>query len=391
MTRTVQFGVLNILWLAVSVSQAHEAEWVGSWYSSPALSAPPSLRNATVTTVVHLTAGGHRLRLHFSNLYGRTSLTIGAVRVSTTSGGQVVTFRRRLQITLPPAGDVVSDPVQLDTVAGGNLIISVFYPKEIPRELTLQWTQNTESNLLTHGNNVWNAERVPEATPLSETYFLTGVDVENTDVHGTIVILADSMTGGGSRKWPALLSDRLVKDGKAYAVINAAVDGNRILRDMNAWGQRGPSAIARFDRDVLGHPNVRYVILFEGVNDIGVDGLDGANPHPATANDVITGIRQLVERAHLKGIKLYVATCSPIEGMPANYFSEGKEGIRVAVNEWIRTTPEIDGYFDFDRVLADPARPSQIRREFDRPDEPAHPNEAGQRALSDSIDLKLFD
>lgn len=376
----------------VTGAQAENRQsWTGSWYSSPMESAP-LFAHATVRTVVHPTVGGDRVRLRFSNLYGRAPLKIGAVRVTVGAVSADVNFKGEKGVIIPAHGTAVSDSVDLKIAAGADLVVSAFYPDPIPREVSLQGGTAESSDLIA-GDATQNTKLASDAKPLPSTYFLTAVEVQGTDTRGTIVVLGDSMTivafPGTANKWPALLAQRLANAGKHYGVLNAAIGGNRILRDSQIpYG--GPAVLNRIDRDVFDQPDVKYVILSEGVNDIGVDGLDGSNPpHSASAEELIGGVRQVASKAHQHGIKLYAATLEPFGGIPAPYYTAEKNKVRLALNEWLRTSREIDGYFDFDHALADPARPENLRREFDLGNN--HPNEEGQRALSESIDLSRFE
>ena len=375
-----------LLALTGTALAANEHTWTASWYSA-AIEYTPYFEHATVRTTIRLTTGGDRLRLRFSNFYGRSPLKIDRVRVTAASESKDVTFDGRLQTVLPPGAVAVSDAVNLRSEAESLLAISVFYPNAIPRETTQQ-SGTAESNTLTLGDAITHPDAAKNAKTLDATYFLSGVDIYSKGSHGTIVVVADSMTGEGSNKWPALLAARLAKDGKNYGVLNASVGGNRILRDSQiAYG--GPSLLTRFDRDALNQPGVRYVILFEGHNDIGVGRLDGIDqPQSASSDDIINGMRNLIERCHTHGVKLYIATLIPIAGMPSNYYSPEKARVRRAVNDWIRSSREIDGYFDFDRALADVARPEWINPQLEYA---AHPNEFGQKALSESINLSFFE
>ncbi len=199
---------------------------------------------------------------------------------------------------------------------------------------------------------------------------------------------------GADRRWPDHFAERLLaRRGAALSVSNQGISGNRVLND-----GFGTAALARFDRDVLATPGLAYVIVFEGINDIGIsympksDGplaafmktLGGA---PVTADDVIAGYRQMIARAHEHGVRIYGATITPYEG--AATYSPAGEAVRQTVNSWIRTGGGFDGVLDFDAVLRDPAHPSQIRDGFHMGDH-LHGSDAGYRAIADSIDLSLF-
>jgi lysophospholipase L1-like esterase len=160
------------------------------------------------------------------------------------------------------------------------------------------------------------------------------------------------------------------------------ISGNRILHD--GWG---PNALARFNHDVLAPAGVKYLILLEGINDIG-EAYDPTTPRDhVTADDVITGLSQLARRAHTHGIKVFGATITPYVG--ADYASPAGEAVRQTVNQWIRSTPELDGFIDFDKATRDPSRPTVFAPANDS-DDHLHPNDTGYKAMGDAIDLKLF-
>lgn len=404
--------------IALPVRSATGDLWIGSWYASPtpALQEPvvfPQIaklppecgkipqpvitpryefENVTLRSVVHLTAGGDRLRVRLSNLYGKTELKVGAVQVVGVAGVRSATFSGHSQVAIPAGAIVASDPIDLRTFAAEKLSVSVFYPEAIPQEITLH-INAAESNALIPGKSLNTAIETTEARALPHTYFLMGVDVQGTQAKGTIVAIGDSITAGGSSSWPALLAQRLLKAGRGYGVVNAGIRGNRILQDSSGpWGQIfGESAIKRFDRDVLDQPGIEYAILYEGINDLGFGGspFDRINDMP-TVDGITSAIRRLSERAHARGIRFYVATLTPYEGTVATgYHTVQKDIVRQDINKWIRTTGDIDGYIDFDRAVADPAQPNRMSGSLVLCDY-LHPNAAGQRAMSEAVDLHLF-
>jgi lysophospholipase L1-like esterase len=170
------------------------------------------------------------------------------------------------------------------------------------------------------------------------------------------------------------------------SVLKEGIAGNRVLQTDDF---HGPSALARFDRDVLAQAGIKYVIILEGINDIGYAPVRGNTFDPVTAEDLITGFSQLAARAHMRGIKIFVATITPDIGDPYYPASPDREEIREAVNQWIRTTNQIDGFIDFDEVTRDPARPTVLLPAYDSGDH-LHPDYGGSEAMGDSIDLKLF-
>jgi lysophospholipase L1-like esterase len=215
-------------------------------------------------------------------------------------------------------------------------------------------------------------------------FFLARVEVPAAERAGAIVTIGDSITDGtgsgldAGNRWPDHLARRLARAGMGLAVLNAGIGGNRILVEGN-----GPSALARFDRDVLSQPGVTHVIVLEGINDIGQA---RANASPSGA-DLIAAHRTLVERAHARGLRIFGATLTPFEG--ANYWTAEGEAKRQQLNEWIRTAKVYDGVFDFDAAVRDPAHPAKLQARYD-PGDHLHLNAAGYQAVADTIDLALF-
>lgn len=381
-----------LLATAASLCDASETHWTGGWYASPVEFAP-QFSNATFRTVLHVTTGGDRLRLRISNLYGHTPLRVGSVYMSTGNIGKSVTFNGAPQVSINPGDVSASDPVEIKIAPGAEITVSVFYPEEIPQELTLHFGA-ADSNMIVPGNAaVSGASLAIAGTPVFATYFLVGVDVDDAESRGTIVALGDSITEGGTDRWPALLAQRLSDAGKRYGVVNAGIGGNRLLSDVKGVsGIYGQSALSRFDREVLEQPTARYVIVYEGINDLGLgetSQLDGSRP-PQLA-DLVAAIRRLATRAHRQGIKIYAATLGPFEGARnPTYYSSRKNTLRGEINHWIRTSKDVDGYFDFDHALADPDHPNRLNPEYDSGDH-LHPNPEGERALSQAVDISKFD
>jgi lysophospholipase L1-like esterase len=285
---------------------------------------------------------------------------------------------------------VLSDPAVLDVPAGGDVSVSVFYPGPVPTERTTH-RHGAEETWVTSGDATAR-ESLEGPTSTEATPFLVGVDVWAPRSRGTIVALGDSITDGGSRRWPALLAARLRTSGGDFAVSNQGISGNRLLRD-GAPGrpQFGASGLARLERDVLSQAGVRHVIVYLGINDIGHPGSSGmdAGP-PVTADELIAGLRQVIERGHELGLRVYGATLAPFEGTVfPGYYAAEKEETRQALNAWIRSAGDFDGIVDFDEALQDPAHPLRLRPELDSGDH-LHPNDAGEKAMSEAFDLGLF-
>jgi lysophospholipase L1-like esterase len=220
-------------------------------------------------------------------------------------------------------------------------------------------------------------------------FLLSRVEVTAPESVGAIVAFGDSITDGSrstpntNNRWPDHLARRLMAQsgGAKPAVLNAGIGGNRVLSD--AAFQSGVNSLARFEQNVLGQAGATHVIVLEGINDIG-----GARQNPTpTAEDLIAAHKQLVERAHTRGLKIFGATLTPFEG--AAYFTKEGEEKRQALNQWIRTGKAYDGFIDFDAATRDPANPTKYLAQYDSGDH-LHPNDAGYQAMANAIDLTLF-
>jgi lysophospholipase L1-like esterase len=206
----------------------------------------------------------------------------------------------------------------------------------------------------------------------------------------TVIAFGDSITDGfnstpnGNNRWPNVLADRLVTNTKKHlhmAVLDAGISGNRILNECI-----GPSALARFDRDVLAEPSIAYLILLEGINDI-MPPPPCRIPGVVGAVDITTGLQQLIERAHEHGIRVFVGTLLPFE-RSLHYTLQGEQE-RQQVNHWIRTSGASDGVIDFDRIMLDPSHPTRLLPLYDSGDH-LHPNDYGYKMMGKSIRLSLF-
>jgi lysophospholipase L1-like esterase len=229
-----------------------------------------------------------------------------------------------------------------------------------------------------------------DASTTQSYYWLTNIDVAAPADTAAIVTFGDSITDGAvstpntDHSWPSLLAQRLAANGGAnIAVLNQGISGNRLLRD-----GAGINALARFDRDVLVQPGVKWLMILEGINDIGLGSrADTPVSDAVSSEDLIAGLTQLIERAHEHGIKVIGCTLTPYEG--AAYYSEGGEQVRMAVNQWIRASGAFDAVVDFEAVVRDPEHPKQFRPGFNKGDH-LHPNDAGYQAMADAIDLSIF-
>ena len=363
-----------------------------------------AFENQTLRQVVHISLGGDQVRLRLSNLFGKQKVEIGAVHLALRSSGSgivagsdhTVTFGGRPSVTIPSNAIVLSDPVSFKVPAGADLAVSLFLPKAALGAGIHYASQQT--NYVATGDLTGDLTGAPElagATTIASWVYLAGVDVLAPSSAFTIVAFGDSITDGArsttdtNRRWPDILAARL--RNKRVAVANAGIGGNRILHDALPNSIRfGVNALARFEQDVLAQPGVRYVIILEGINDLGHAGTSAPISETVTADDLIAGMKQMIERAHVRGVKVIGATILPFEGTVfAGYFSAEKEVKRKAINAWIRNGGAFDGIIDFDKTMRDPSHPDRVLPAYDGGDH-LHPGDAGYKAMGESIDLKLF-
>ncbi|MBL8703042.1 MAG: SGNH/GDSL hydrolase family protein [Alphaproteobacteria bacterium] len=363
---------------------------------------PLHIKDQTLRQVAHVSIGGPRVRIVLANSLGTLPLAVGAAGVALRDKGpaiqpaskRVLTFGGIAAPTIPPGAILISDPVDLAVPDGGDLVVDLYLPGDTANwksPLTVHPASWQVNYVSTPGNHV-GASALPVAATTAyrrgdglasaSSFFLGRIEVEASAP--VLVAFGDSITDGtqsgtdANRRWPDLLGARLAGAGTRLAIVNGGIGGGRVLQD-----GVGPNALARFDRDVLAQPGVRYVTVLEGINDIGVG---GANPSPSVA-ELIAGHRQMIDRAHARGLRIYGATLLPFEG--AAYYTPEGEAKRQALNDWIRKSGAYDAVIDFDAAVRDPARPSRSRPEFDSGDH-LHPSPAGYEAMANSIDLGLF-
>jgi lysophospholipase L1-like esterase len=367
--------------------------WVGTWNASPqAAWHPVELNGQTIRQIVHVSIGGTRVRVRLSNVYGAGSLVVGAAHVGLRStgasiaagSGRALTFNGSDSTTIPAGALAISDPVNLRVPDGGDLAVSIYVPGSAAA--ATEHSVGLQTTYVSPEGDFSGADSLPTATTTQSYYFLSGLEVDAPAKSRAIVTLGDSITEGlhstvdANRRWPDRLAERLrsQKSGSRLAVLNAGISGNRVLHDTV-----GTNASARLDRDVLVQSGVRYLIVLEGINDIGY-------PGAATAAEIIAGHIQIIDRAHAMGLKVYGGTLTPFQAfLPGLYYTADGEAKRQAVNQWIRTSKAYDAVIDFDKALRDPANPSAMRPAYDSGDN-LHPTDAGYKAMADAIDLSLF-
>jgi len=385
-----------------------QAEWVASWTAPPHAPlgtegpfAAASYDDVTISQILRISEGGDKLRVRFSNRYGPHPLAIGAARIVQIddAGKEVPGTSRKLTFggedgaMIPRGSPFTSDAVAL-TLPDLARVKVEFYLPDATGPCTCHLTGVDELAVSPPGNHV--GESWEPVSTAQFRAFLSTVEVDSPDALGTIVAFGDSITDGvgstpgANRRWPDILANRLQEAGKEWAVANAAISGNRLLSP-----GMGEAALARFDEDVLSLPNVKYMILFEGVNDIGmqfggaggIGWLDLDQPQ-IDVQQMIAGYRQLIARAHEKGIKVIGSPIGPYKG--ASYWSEEGEAARQAINDWIVNGGAFDGVVRLDTAFADPADPRQMREGYHMGDH-LHGSDAGLKAVGDSIPLSLFE
>ena len=407
--------VLAVLVATPSARAADPPRWIGTWTASaqpvwdtdffPGIKFPRTFWNQTIRQVARVSIGGSRVRVVLSNEYGTRPVTIGAAHAALSDGGakiaagsdRVLTFGGQKTVIIPPGAPVVSDPIDLSLVPLASVAVSLYLPDATP--LTTWHNDARQTAFLVSGNKTADVEIKPDDRPVARA-FLTGILVDAPATARAIVAFGDSITDGdcstidANRRWPDVLAERLTKaGGPPVSVLNQGISGAKVLAD-----RMGVNALARFDRDVLAQPYVDTVIVMIGINDVGWPGAKLLSPRdpPASAEHIIAGYRQLIDRAHMHGIRVIGATLTPFEDAfkgafdpLADFYSPEKEKVRQAVNAWIRQNGHFDAVIDFDALVREARRPARMQAGFACADH-LHPSDAGYKAMAESIDLKLL-
>jgi lysophospholipase L1-like esterase len=416
-----RYVVLAILLVGSAASSAtpqpkSREHWVATWAAAPHTSAfvlpgtQPlrNIENQTIRMIVPTSIGGRRVRVRFSNAYGTKPLTLSAVHIAVRKGKSAIvlgtdralTFGEKPSFTIPPGARAVTDAVDLELPDRSDVALSVYVAGTA--ELTTVHGTVPYASYVSEAGNFTGAADLANPSTQRSWYWIDGIDVVAPAGVGAIVAFGDSITDGAAStpetngSWPSGLAARLLAAAATKtAVLNLGISGNRILHD-----GAGVSALARFDADVLAQPGVRTLIILEGINDIGFphippgvfgrgrdDSAFDATAEDVQADEIIGGVRQLIERARIHGLKVIGGTLLPYEG--AFYFSPVGEAKRQAVNTWIRSSKAFDGVIDFDAAVRDPEHPSKFLAALQSGDN-LHPNNAGYKKMADAIDLALL-
>lgn len=406
-------GALSCAAAAQPAAAQPQEHWYASWGASPYYTGGamakmistnvPRLSNQTIRERVTLSHGGKALRVRLSNELSKAPLHIGAASIGYRVAGSTVlrliplTFAGHAAAVIAPGAPLISDTVALPTHDGQQLQISLYFPDDTP--IDSAHLVGLDPSYVSGPGDFTRTVDMPEAKPFQmfdngehrkffARAFISEVDVAEPQPVHTVIAFGDSITDGfqstqgENRRWPDDLARRISSAGLPLSVIDEGISGNQVLVD-----GAGPSALARYDRDVLAVPGGSTVIILEGINDIGFSGglIPGlSRPDVIKPEELILGFRQLIERAHARGLKVIGATMTPFAGSPA--FTPQKEAVRKAVNHWIRTSGAFDAIVDFDKVALDPAQPDRLLPKYDSGDH-IHPNDAGYLAMARAIDL----
>ena len=389
---------LVFAWLltgGVALAQGH---WVGTWGTAPQLvennNNPPSpgLGNNSLRQIVQVSIGGERVRLKLTNEFSTGSTQIKAVElaVAKTAGSSSeidesttvsLTFDGQAGVTMPAKGKAVSDPVDFKIGPRENVAITIHYGSASSTSVSGHPGSRTTSYLKSG-----NTTNFSGATKTDHWYNILALEVEAPEEAGAVAILGNSITDGrGSttnqqNRWADVLSRRLLDNEPTsqVGVLNMGIGGNCVL-----GGGLGPTASSRYQRDLLGQEGVKWIILFEAVNDLG-----GAGNGVQTAKRIIDVYKQIIREAHEKGIYVFGGTITPFKGN--SYYSADHEKGRSTINQWIRTTKMLDGVIDFDEAVRNPLDPEAMQSKFLFENDWLHLNAQGYETMGGCVDLSLF-
>jgi lysophospholipase L1-like esterase len=411
-TRKITVIIAFVMLASCAWARGHQPKapvWVASWAASQQIPEPNNaipadeLRDATVRQIFHLSVGGPALRVHLSNAFGTEALHFTSVHVARPlspsspeidpASDRPLTFAGSTDVTVPPGAEFISDSLEFAAAPLSDLAVTFHLDAPPARETGHPGSRAT--SYYQHGDFV-SVVSLPEAKHVDHWYQVAGIDVQAEPGAAAVVVLGDSITDGrgsttnGNDRWTNVLAQRLQDSPKTrkIGVSNQGIGGNHLLTD-----GLGPNVLARFDRDVLAQAGVRWVIVFEGVNDLGGLARDAEvspGEHATRVQGVIAAYQQIIVRAHAQGLRVYGATITPYVG--SDYYHPGplSEADRQAVNEWIRAAGHFDAMIDFDAVVRDPQHPDHLLPAYDCGDH-LHPSVEGYKAMGSVIPLDLFE
>ncbi|HEY9123170.1 MAG TPA: SGNH/GDSL hydrolase family protein [Bacteroidales bacterium] len=375
-------------------------KWVGTWSTAPMLVEPanmppaPGLNNNTIRQIVRVSIGGECLKLKFSNEFGNSAVTLKKVQIAVSKGEGLIdtctikelSFDGKAEVAINPGTAIASDEVLFHLKPRMDVAITIYFG-ETSKDLTGHPGSRTTSYIFA-GNKVSSTD-TSGVVKTDHWYIISGIDVKAPKTAASVAILGNSITDGrGSvtnkqNRWPDVLSERLLANSKTQqiGVLNLGIGGNCVLKNC-----LGPAAVDRFERDILRQQGVRWLIILEGVNDLGQapDSLAAVK----TANDLISAYKQMIEKAHANNIKVFGATILPIN--KSFYYTSYREAARKMVNDWIRSGQYFDAVIDFDKVMQNPEDISTLLPDLHMGDF-LHPNEKGYQKMGIAVDLKLFE
>ena len=402
-TRNLFSGLL-IAFLLLSCSGSKTVStgnkgWVGTWSTAPQLVEPhnmppePGLTENTLRQIVRVSIGGGVVRLRFSNAFSKSPVELKSVAIAQSLEGSSVDvstqktlkFNNNPGIIMAPGGEAFSDPVKFNLKPGSRLAVTIHFGKTSP-DVTGHPGSRTTSFILS-GNNI-SSSGFAGAVKTDHWYVIQGIDVQANKNSKAVAVLGNSITdgrGSGTNKqnrWTDILSARLLEnpDTKNTGVLNLGIGGNCVVR-----GGLGPTALERFDRDILSQSNVRWLIILEGINDIG--SAKTQVEADKIAAELIAAYDEMINKAHAKGILVYGATMLPFAG--SFYDTPYRQTARDAVNEWIRNSRRFDAVIDFDKIMRNPDDVKTILTDMHDGDF-LHPNQAGYRRMGENVNLGLF-
>lgn len=384
--------------LAVGTASAGK-HWVATWATAEQVVEPhncppaPGLENNSIRQIVQTSISGKEVRVKFSNEFSQGPVTINAVEIAhaATAGASSdiiagtevsLTFGGSKSVTIKPGELVTSDPVKFPMGTRQNVAITMHLGQASSTSVTGHPGSRTDSYLIEgQGSDFTNAVKT------AHWYIINAIEIKAEKKARAIVVLGNSITDGrGSttneqNRWTDNLSRRLLANKKTsrVSVLNMGLGGNCVLN-----GGLGPTGKSRYPRDLFQQEGVKYIILFEGVNDLG-----GYGDATQKAKQIIDVYKKIIDEAHERGILVYGAPVMQFKGN--NYYSENHEAGRQQLNQWIRSSGYFDGVIDFDAAMGNPDDPAQLNPKYLFENDYLHPNADGYVTMGECIDLKLFE